>query len=223
MLKKVQEIRDHISTNGNKEDYREEVLETQDTTEQRRKRKFSEMTPTEKQHQFIDPQFNELETHVVGAPVTNMALRKDGTEQTGSGSNGTREGNYTFLFYKDKYCAEKKKRQDLEREIEDFKKSNKIKDQSGGKLELNRTVQSLANEVKDLQDRDANPKEELQVRNKEFGKLKGVLKKQALSDSGSQRDPENLQGQSKFKKLEEFSDLTAIRKELQKQRQPQPC
>ena len=47
-----------------------------------------------------------------------------------------------------------------------------------------------------------------------------MLKKRALSNSVSQRDPEDLQGQLKFKKLEEISDLTEIRKELQKQRQP---
>ena len=47
-----------------------------------------------------------------------------------------------------------------------------------------------------------------------------MLKKQALSDSVSQRDPEDLQGQSKFKKLEEFPALTAIRRELQKLNQP---
>ena len=47
-----------------------------------------------------------------------------------------------------------------------------------------------------------------------------MLKKRALSDSGSQKDPEDLQGQSKFQKLEEFPALTAIRKELQKLNQP---
>ena len=61
------------------------------------------MTPGEKQLQFIDPRFNELETHVVGAPVTNMALTTDGTEQTGSGSSGTREKDYAFLFYKARF------------------------------------------------------------------------------------------------------------------------
>ena len=110
----------------------------------------------------------------------------------------------------------RKRRQNLKRELEDFKKPNKSKDQSGEKLELNRTIQDLANEAKDLQDRDADPKEELQ----EFGKMKGVVKKRALSDIESQKDPEELQGQSKFKKLEEFPALMAIRKELQKLNQP---
>ena len=101
-LKKVQEIREHMSTNRSKEGYREEtsVPETQDTTETNRKRKFSEIAPTEKQLQFIDPRFNELESHVVGTPVTAMALRTEGAEQTGS---GTREKDYSFLFTKARF------------------------------------------------------------------------------------------------------------------------
>ena len=61
-LKKVQEIREHMSTNRSKEGYREEtsVPETQDTTETNRKRKFSEIAPTEKQLQFIDPRLMNL-------------------------------------------------------------------------------------------------------------------------------------------------------------------
>ena len=62
-------------------------------------------------------------------------------------------------------------------------KTNKSKDQSREKLELNRTIQNPANEAKDLQDRDADPKEKL----KEFGKIKGVLKKRALSDMEAKR------------------------------------
>ena len=124
-------MQDHISTNSDKEDNKEEMLEVQDTTEQKRKRKFSEMNLTENLHKFINHRFNELETHVVHAPVTNIASRKGGTKQTGSESDGTSERNYAFLFYKDKYCAEKKRRQDLEKELVNFKRSNKSNDQSG--------------------------------------------------------------------------------------------
>ena len=88
-LKKVQEIREHISNSRSKEGYREETSgpETQDTTETNRKRKFSEITPSERQLQFIDPRFDELESHTAGTPVTatkfSKTPRKEGTEQTG--------------------------------------------------------------------------------------------------------------------------------------------
>ena len=94
-----------MSANRNQEGYREETSgpETQDAAETNRKRKFSEITPSERQLQFIDPRFNELESHVVGTPVTAITPRTEGVEQTGSGSNETRERDYSFLFTKARF------------------------------------------------------------------------------------------------------------------------
>ena len=103
-LKKVQDIREHMSANRNQEGYREETSgpETQDAAETKRKRKFSEITPSERQLQFIDPRFSELESHAVGTPVTATTFSKtprmEGIEQIGSGSNETGENDYSYLF-----------------------------------------------------------------------------------------------------------------------------
>ena len=78
-----------MSANRNQEGYREETSgpETQDAAETNRKRKFSEITPSERQLQFIDPRFSELESHSFGTPVTATTFSKtprmESTEQTG--------------------------------------------------------------------------------------------------------------------------------------------
>merc|ERR1712126_533105 len=110
--------------------------------------------------------------------------------------------------YRDKYDAEKRRRQDLEREFDVYKKSNKHEDPNEDKLKMKDNLQSLKNEIKVLHDRDAKQKEELRIRNQAFEELKGEMKKRALSID------EDLHGQSKFKKMETNSDVSTTRKEL---------
>ena len=76
--KEAEEIKKHgdIHTYERRAHYnKEEMIEVQDTAEQRRKRKFSEIDLTETQHKFINHRINKFETHEFRAPVTNMASR----------------------------------------------------------------------------------------------------------------------------------------------------
>ena len=77
-LKKVQDIQEHMNADGNQEVHREGTSGpgTQGTAETKRKRKFSEITPSERQLHFIDPRFDELESHSVGTPVTATTFSK---------------------------------------------------------------------------------------------------------------------------------------------------
>ena len=72
--------------------------ETHDAAETNRKRKFSEITPLERQLQFIDLRFSEIESHAVSTPVTATTFSKtprmEGIEQTGPRINKTGEKDY---------------------------------------------------------------------------------------------------------------------------------
>ena len=80
---------------------------TQGTAETKRKRKFSDITPSERKLQFIDPTFDDLESHSVGTPVTATTFSKtprmESTEQTGPRINETGEKDYSFLFTKARF------------------------------------------------------------------------------------------------------------------------
>ena len=62
-----------------------EKIKVQDTTEQRRKRGFSEMNLTEPLREFINHRFTKLKTQVAHTPATNVTSRKDATKQADSG------------------------------------------------------------------------------------------------------------------------------------------
>ena len=73
--------------------------EASKTAETPRKRKFSEITPPEKNLQFIAPNFNDLESHSVGTSVTTRTSAK--TPRTGSSGQASGTGDkYVFLFSK---------------------------------------------------------------------------------------------------------------------------
>ena len=82
-LKNVQNIKKYINADVNPE--------TSKTTP--KKRKFSEITPPEKNLQFIAPDFNNLESHPVGTPITTKTLSR--TPRIGSSGKGDK---YGFLF-----------------------------------------------------------------------------------------------------------------------------